>query len=100
MGLFLKKELPFGVCAEYWKITSVDIHINKKYFVYEEENSEVEFILSGYVSKQLRDEGKEAICNNTFKCYINIFKNSSEDIRKDLYDSVKLNPEWYSAIDD
>lgn len=100
MGLYLNKELPFGISVDYWKITSVSLMVKKNYVFENENSSEVEFVLSGYVSKELRNNGKEPICNNIFKCGIDVLTNVGSDIRAELYQSVKANPEWYTAIDD
>lgn len=100
MGLILKKELPFGNTVEYWKITSINVIFKKKYVEDFSEVNEIEFILSGYITKDLRDKGKEPICHNTFNCSIDILNTNGVDIRDFLYASIKLNPEWYSAEDE
>ena len=102
MGLELKKELPFGVSATYWKIASVKATISKNYLdtsldmpMY----NEVEVVLNGYVNKEKRDEGKYNICSETFRCSIPFGENINSEIRPLLYSMIKLNTEWYTAID-
>lgn len=102
MGLQLNKELPFGVSATYWKIASINIKLFKDYLneAYTEPMyNEVEVVLFGYINRERRDENKMNICSETFRCSISIGENINGDIRPLLYNSIKLNPEWYSAVD-
>lgn len=97
----MNKELPFGISATYWKISSVNISLKKNYIDMsdnEPTHNEIEVVLFGYIDKDKRDENKLNVCSETFMVSIPCGVNINEEIRPLLYEAIKLNPEWYSAI--
>lgn len=76
MALKKQIELESGVVADYWKITNI-------FQNYLQENTSIS--IAGYVSKEIRQEGKQPTVTKTFLLPLI----DSENIRASAYEALK-----------
>ena len=88
MGLYLIKENADGGQTAYYNIQRMDIYPTEKV---------MDITVNGYISKELRDEGKRP--NYSWSGRADIAPEKVDILRADVYTLIKTLPEFESATD-